>query len=84
MCHPYFVHISCESYHFFTKITVSFFFIAMNNKESRKKRKQGKSPERDHQYDKQVESATRMYSNVSKSGQKKVKLKKSEHNRTGT
>ncbi len=48
----------------------------MNNKDSRKKRKQGKSPERDHQYDKQVGSATR-------SGQKKAKLKKSEYNRTG-
>ncbi len=55
----------------------------MNNKESRKKRKQGKSPERDHQYDKQVGSATRTYSNVSKSEQKKEKLKKSECNRTG-
>ncbi len=55
----------------------------MNNKESRKKRKQGKSPERDRQYDKQVGSATRMYTNASKSGQKKAKLKKSEYNRTG-
>ncbi len=55
----------------------------MNNKESRKKRKQGKSPERDHQYDKQVGSATRTYSNVSKSGQKMAKLKKLEYNRTG-
>ncbi len=55
----------------------------MNNKESRKKRKQGKSPEKDHKYDKQVGSATRTYSNVSKSVQKKAKLKKLEYNMTG-
>ncbi len=40
-------------------------------KQSWKKRKQGKSPKRDHQYDKQVATATTTSSKASKSCQKK-------------
>ncbi len=46
----------------------------MDTKQSRKKRKPGKSPERDLENDKQVTTATRNSSIASKSGQKtKVK-----------
>ncbi len=52
----------------------------MDTKQSRKKRKQGKSPEKDHQYDKQVATATTKCSKASKSGPIKAKLKKPENN----
>ncbi len=58
-------------------------FIAIDKKQSRKKRKQGKSPKRDHQHDKQVASAKTTSSNAPKSGQKKAKSKELEYNRTG-
>ncbi len=43
----------------------------MDTKQSTKKRKQGKSPEKDHQNEEQVVTATRNSSNASKPGQKK-------------
>ncbi len=42
----------------------------MDTKQSRKKRKQGKSPEKDLQNDKQVATTTRISSNASKPGKK--------------
>ncbi len=58
--------------------------MAIDKKKSTKKRKQSKSPKRDHPRDEQVASATRTSSIASKSWQKKVKSKKLENNRTGT
>ncbi len=65
---------------FFSNVS---FFIAMDKKQARKKRKQDKSPEKNHQHDDKVASATRMSSIVSKSGQKKAKSKKLEKKMTG-
>ncbi len=67
--------VSSESYVFLQNYYLISFFIAMDTKQSRKKRKQGKSPETDHQNDKQVATATTTRSKASKSGQKKSKLK---------
>ncbi len=47
------------------------FFIASDTKQSRKKRKPGKSPEKDLENDEQVTTATINSSIASKSGQKK-------------
>ncbi len=55
----------------------------MDTKQSRKKRKPGKSPEKDLQNDEQVATAARNSSNASKPGQKKAKLKKSGNKSTG-
>ncbi len=51
--------------------------------QSKKKRKSGKSPEKDVQNDKQVETATTKCSKKLNSGKKKTKLKKPENNSTG-
>ncbi len=83
MLHNFFstLHVNCI---IFSQIyCLVLFFIAMDMKQSRKKRKQGKSLKRDHQHDKQVATATTTSSKASKSGQKKAKLKKSGNYRTG-
>lgn len=55
----------------------------METEQSKKKRKPGKSPEKDVQNDEQVETATTKHLKKSNSGQKKAKLKKPENNSTG-
>ncbi len=74
MQHTFYIQISYESYVFSQNCYDISFFIASDTKQSRKKRKPGKSPERDLENDKQVTTATRNSSIASKSGQKtKVK-----------
>ncbi len=51
--------------------------------QSTKKRKPGKPPEKDIENDDQVATTTRKTSTVSKTGQKKAKMKKSGRKSTG-
>ncbi len=55
----------------------------MDKKQARKKRKQDMLPEKDHQHDNKIASATKTSSIASKSGQNKAKSKKSEKKTTG-
>ncbi len=63
------LHISCESY-VFCNFLLNFIFHSRGYRQYRKKVKQGNSPEKDHQNNKQVETTTRNSSNASKPGQK--------------
>ncbi len=71
MLHIFYLQISYESYVFSQNCYLISFFIASNTKQSKKKRKPGKSPEKERKNDKEVASASRNSSIASKTGPKK-------------